>query len=154
MSIGLVRLAGDLASFNNMPTADVLDKLRAGIVGETEPLKSLGININEASLKARALSMGLIGVNDVMTTSARVQASYSLMLQQTSLAQGDFARTSGGLANQQRILAATIGNLKTTLGEAFLPLATTFTTVFASAGQSLTPWLEGLSTQILSLIHI
>jgi hypothetical protein len=148
MSLGLVKLASDLASFNNMDPSEVLAKLRSGIVGETEPLKSLGININEATLKAQALKMGLIGVKDTMTTSAKVQAAYALMLQQTSLAQGDFARTSDGLANQQRILNATLGNLKATLGTAFLPLATAFTTMFGSAVSGLTPWLEGMSQQI------
>ena len=44
MSMGLVTLAGDLASFNNMAPEEVLEKLRAGLTGETEPLKSLGVN--------------------------------------------------------------------------------------------------------------
>src|SRR3990172_4907086 len=52
MSTNLVELAGDLASFNNMDPTEVLEKLRSGLSGETEPLKSLGININEALLKA------------------------------------------------------------------------------------------------------
>ena len=59
MSIILVQLAADLGSFNNLPTADVLEKLRAGLTGESEPLKSLGININETMIKQEALNLGL-----------------------------------------------------------------------------------------------
>lgn len=55
MSQGLVTLAADLASFNNMDPTMVLDKLRAGLSGETEPLKTLGVNLNAALIEARAL---------------------------------------------------------------------------------------------------
>jgi len=123
MSIGLVNLAGDLASFNNMDPTEVMDKLRAGLSGETEPLKSLGININETILKVKALEMGLWNGKGALDASAKAQAAYALIMEQTTLAQGDFARTSGGLANQQRILAAEIENLKTALGEKLYPAA-------------------------------
>ncbi len=60
MSTSLVELAGDLASFNNVDPTEALDALRSGLTGETEPLKRFGVNINEATLKAKALELGLI----------------------------------------------------------------------------------------------
>jgi hypothetical protein len=60
MSTKLVTLAGDLASFNNIDPTEAADKLRAGLTGESEPLKSLGININETIIKAKALELGLV----------------------------------------------------------------------------------------------
>jgi hypothetical protein len=42
-------------------------------------------------------------------------------LKQTGDAQGDFARTSGGLANQQRILSAQVDNWQAGLGQMLLP---------------------------------
>ncbi len=125
MSTTLVQLAADLASFNNANPQEVLDALRSGLAGETEPLKRFGINLNEATLKAQALEMGLWDGKGTLDASARAQAAYALIMEQTSLAQGDFARTSGGLANQQRILAATLENLRAKVGTAFLPLMTT-----------------------------
>lgn len=124
MSTGLVTLAGDLASFNNMDPTDVLDKLRAGLSGETEPLKSLGVNINEALIKQKALELGLWDGVGALDASQKAQASYALIMEQTALAQGDFARTSDGLANQQRILEAQWEDIKSTLGTALLPLLT------------------------------
>jgi len=50
MSTGLVELAADLASFNNMDPTMVLDKLRAGLSGETEPLKTLGVILNASTI--------------------------------------------------------------------------------------------------------
>ena len=124
MSTNLVQLAGDLASFNNMDPTEVMDKLRAGLTGESEPLKSLGININETVIKAKAMEMGFKLVNGQLSAGAKAQAAYALMLEQSALAQGDFARTSGGMANQQRILKAQFANLKATIGTGLLPLVT------------------------------
>lgn len=122
MSTGLVQLASDLASFNNIDPTEVMDKLRAGLTGESEPLKTLGVNINQAMIETKALSMGLIKNGDVMTAAQKATASYALIMEQTTLAQGDFARTSKGLANQQRIMAANFENIKSTIGTALLPL--------------------------------
>ena len=124
MSTSLVGLAADLASFNNMDPTAVLDKLRAGLSGETEPLKALGVNINAALLEQKAFEMGLWDGEGALTAAAKAQASYALIMEQTSLAQGDFARTSEGLANQQRITDATMGGIKETLGTALLPAMT------------------------------
>src|SRR4030042_3325825 len=101
MSVGLVKLAGDLASFNNMDPTEVADKLRAMLSGETEPGKSLGINISDVILKERGLQLALWDGKGALDANAKAQAIYSLIMEQTTLAQGDFARTSDGLANQQ-----------------------------------------------------
>jgi len=123
MSMGLVGLAGDLASFNNMDPATVLDSLRAGLTGETEPLKKLGININQALIAEKALEMGLISEASELDANTKAQATYALVLSQTTLAQGDFARTSDGLANSQRIMKAELANVSSELGVQLLPLA-------------------------------
>ena len=60
MSLGLVTLASDLASFNNAAPIDTLDALRAGLTGETEPLKRFGVNINAAAIATKALDLGLV----------------------------------------------------------------------------------------------
>jgi phage-related minor tail protein len=124
MSMGLVTLAADLASFNNMDSTEVLDKLRAGLTGETEPLKALGVNLNAAMVEAKALEMGLLGVDGELSASAKAQATYALVLDQTKTAQGDFARTSDGLANSTRIAKAEFENISAQLGQSLLPIAT------------------------------
>ena len=122
MSKSLVGLAGDLASFNNVPVDQALDALKSGLTGETEPLKKFGVNINEATLKAQAMAMGLSDGKGPLDAAAKAQASYALIMKQTGTAQGDFARTSDGLANQQRIAAAQTENMKASLGQALLPV--------------------------------
>jgi hypothetical protein len=122
MSVDVVTLGADLASFNNLDTATVLEKLRAGLTGESEPLKSLGINMNDAMVKAKGLSMGLGDVNGVLSESEKVQARYAIIMEQTGTAQGDFARTSDGMANSTRIAKAQFTDMQATLGEQLLPI--------------------------------
>lgn len=177
MSTNLVKLAADLASFNNLDPTEALDKLRAGMAGETEPLRALGVNLNAASVSAKAVSMGIVkasvdmakvneaqfkydeatrksieatekygissneakaaaiaqgkaetALNDALegkipdlTAAQKAQAAYALIMEQTKTAQGDFARTSTGLANSQRIQNALFANTASTLGNNLLP---------------------------------
>jgi len=146
MSVGLVTLAGDLASFNNMAPELVLEKLRAGLTGETEPLKSLGVNINQAMIEAKALELGLWSGKGAIDASAKATASYAMIMEQTSLAQGDFARTSGGLANQQRILSANMTNLKASIGTALLPSVLSMISPLNTFASSLTGIVSGTGT--------
>lgn len=57
-----------------------------------------------------------------MDAAAKAQATYALILEQTTNAQGDFARTSDGLANQQRVAQASFKDLAVTLGQELLPI--------------------------------
>ena len=123
MSKELLTLAADLASFNNISTTDALDKLRAGLVGEAEPLRSLGVNINQATIETKAMELGLISAGQELSAAAKAQATYALILEQTTSAQGDFARTSDGLANSTRILQAELKDAGAQLGEKLLPIA-------------------------------
>jgi hypothetical protein len=123
MSKGLVQLAADLASFNNIDPALVLEKLRSGLVGEVEPLRTLGINLTMVAVKAKAVEMGLADASGEVSQAALLQARYALILEQSSNAQGDFARTSGGLANQSRIMTAQLKDAAAMLGQNLLPMA-------------------------------
>ena len=123
MSKTLVELAADLASFNNTGVDEALDALRSGLSGETEPLKRYGVALNDARLKEEALRMGLIETaSGTLPIAVKAQAAYALILKDTALAQGDFARTSDGLANQQRILAAETENMAAEIGQELIPL--------------------------------
>lgn len=121
LSPDIVQLAADLASFNNIAVDEAIEKLRAGLVGEAEPLRTLGVNINAALVDAKALELGLVDVTGTVTEAGKVQARYALILEQTTTAQGDYARTSEGIANTQRTLNAEWENAQTTIGQALLP---------------------------------
>lgn len=178
MSTSLVGLASDLASFNNVDPTQALDALRAGLTGETEPLKRFGVNLNAATIEAKAMELGLVdlavdmqevegrtialekaqrdqlkalekngsesleyrdaqqkvaeaesalqaamaGHAEELTAAQKAQAAYALIMEQTATAQGDFARTSEGLANQTRINEARFADLRAEVGGKLLPI--------------------------------
>lgn len=124
MSMSMVKLATDFASFNNASPEEALDAIKAALIGENDPIQRFGVLLNEAAIKAEALRLGLIKGKEAVTPAIQAQAAYSLILAQSGTAQDDFARTSDGLANQQRILKAEFLDLSAKVGAIFLPMVT------------------------------
>ena len=120
MSMTLVQLATDLASFNNTSVEQAITALRSGLSGETEPLKRYGVALNQAAIEAEAMALGLYDGRGAIDQAAKSMGIYQLVMRQTSTAQGDFERTGDGLANQMRKLDAQIEETKTAFGEGFL----------------------------------
>lgn len=130
ISTSLVELAGDLASFHNMSFSDTWKKLLSGLRGETEAIEDLGVDLRVSNLAdAFGMSTKEWGELDQRT---RLLNTYQYIMQETALAQGDFARTSDSYANQLRQLEENIQELKTTFGEALLPVMTDLVSWFNS----------------------
>lgn len=121
MSTTLVQLAADLGSFNNTSTEDAINALRSGLSGETEPLKRFGVALNEVTLKNKAMAMGFGEIKGAMDPAIKAQVTFALVMEQTKLAQGDYARTAGGTANTMKSLAAEFANAKVAIGDLLLP---------------------------------
>lgn len=122
----LTILASDLASFNNTSPEEAVLAIGAALRGESEPIRRYGVLLNEATLKQRAMALGIIRTtNEALTPQQRVLAAQAEILAQTSDAQGDFARTSDGLANTQRTNAAKWDDAMAKIGKALLPVVTT-----------------------------
>ena len=131
-SIDFVKLSSDLASFNNTSPEQAINAIGSALRGEAEPLRAYGVLLDDASLKQAALSLGIINTTkEALTPQQKVLAAQALIYQQTGAAQGDFARTSDGLANQTRILTAQLENAKVTIGEALLPIVLELATFFS-----------------------
>lgn len=121
MSTNLTGLSADFASFYNLDSAEAFDKIKAGISGETEPLRALGINMSVANLEAFALTQGINKQWKEMSQAEQVQLRYNYLMIASKDAQGDFARTSKGFANQLRIAQENLKQLGATLGALVLP---------------------------------
>lgn len=120
MSESITALSADMASFYNLNNNDAFDKIRSGISGETEPLKQLGINMNVANLEAFALTQGIKKQYMVMTQAEQTLLRYNYLMSVSKDAQGDFARTSTGWANQTRVLTEQWKIFQGTMGQGFI----------------------------------
>lgn len=198
MSLSLTKLSADMASFSNTSIEDAMVALKAGLVGESEPLRRFGVMLNEARIKAEAFRMGIArgdvdmaqvnartiavekaqkayndavakhgvsslearaamadiatkqqavedsmaGSNVQLDAQQKAMATYSLIMKDTSLQQGDFARTSESWANQTRINAAEFDNLKAAIGERLMPVAMTVMTWVREKLDAISAWWD------------
>ncbi|OPG98617.1 hypothetical protein B2I21_09760 [Chryseobacterium mucoviscidosis] len=120
MSVNLTELSADMASFYNLKTDDAYYKVFSGMVGETEPLKQLGVNMSMVNMEAYAMSQGITKSWLAMTQSEQAMLRYGYLLQVTADAQGDFARNGQSWANQIRIMGEQWNIFKGTMGAGFI----------------------------------
>lgn len=116
LSVGLVKLADDASSFFDVELDVALEKIRAGLVGESEPLRAFGVMLSEDAVKAEALKMGLGGTNRELDDHAKVAARAQLIMQGLAKATGDHERTLGSLNNQLKKLRGEWSNFTAELG--------------------------------------
>jgi hypothetical protein len=124
LSKSLVGLAGDLASFKNIGIEQATTALNGVFTGETESLKLLGIVMTEANLAQFALEKGIQKNIKSFTQAEKVQLRYAYVMENTKNAQGDFARTSGGAANQMRVFQESLKEVGQQFGAIILPAFT------------------------------
>jgi len=128
MAQDLTGLAGDFASFYNLPHEEAFMKLRSGISGETEPLKQLGINMSVANMETFALTQGIKTQWKNMSQQQQTMLRYQFIMNASRDAQGDFNKTlEESLANQQRVLQTRFGEK---LGQIMLPILPKITDIF------------------------
>lgn len=133
----IVRTAGDLSSFNNVPIADSSRAIQAALAGEREQLKRYGVVIREADVQRRALAQSGKTVASSLTQQEKVTATLSLITERMGVAVGDLARTQDSAANQARRLGAEVQTLKEEMAVALLP-------VFAAVTQRVLEFIKGI----------
>jgi phage-related protein len=124
LAIQLTSLAGDLSSFKNINIEEVTTALAGVFTGETESLKRLGIVMTEVNLQQFAMDQGIKKTLKSMSQQEKIMLRMQYIMKVTANAQGDFARTSGGMANQLRIAQGSLKELAETFGRIMLPVAT------------------------------
>ena len=151
----LTTRGADFASVFNLDVDEALRLVQSGLAGETEPLRKFGIDLSAATVEAFALANGIGAAGEPLTEAQKQQARYGAFLEQTNKVQGDFANTSDGLANAQRILAANFENVKAEVGGplvgAFANLTTALIPVVTELGPVLVGVLEELAPVITDL---
>lgn len=122
MSRGLTQLAYDMASFYNLRPETAFEKLQAGITGEVEPLKRLGILINETTVQQWALQKGWIKEGQQLSENQKVLARYNVIIEATRKSQGDLARTIDSPANVARAREAKLAEAQIEAGKNLLEM--------------------------------
>lgn len=141
----------DFASVMNLEVPDAASKFQSALSGSAEVLRPYGIDVSDAAVKQQALADGIWDGVGNMTESEKVMGRYRAVMEQTSQMAGDFANTSDGLANQQRVLAAEMENAKATIGEALVPAMEAIMGAVSPVLEAFTALPKGLQ-QTLALV--
>ncbi|MFA5252779.1 MAG: hypothetical protein WC454_09380 [Phycisphaerae bacterium] len=122
MAKGLTQLSYDMASFYNLKPEVAFEKLQAGISGEIEPLKRLGIVVNETTTKTYAYTHGIAKQGETLSEQQKILARYGVIMDATKKSQGDLARTIDSPTNQIRIMGEKVKQLSIDFGMALIPV--------------------------------
>lgn len=122
LTTDLVTRAADIGSAWNASTEDVTNGINSALIGSFEPLRKFGVIIDQAAVKQQALNMGLVEEGEELDSASEKLAIQALIMEQTANVAGDFANTSDGVANSQKILKAQWGDMQAQLGAGLLPV--------------------------------
>lgn len=120
LSENLTKLTYDLSSLYNVQFVDMYTKLQSGLIGQTKPLRSVGIDVTQQTLQPYLYDMGINKKVTELTQAEKVLLRYIAILKQSSTAHGDFARTIETPANQLKILRDQVAELGRWFGTVFM----------------------------------
>lgn len=147
LSKSLTELSIDLGSFNNIADADVMRDLQAAMTGSSETMKKYGVVVDAAAVKQELLNMNMDP--KTATNAQKVMARYNIIMDKTTAAQGDAARTADSFSNQTKAVKAAIEDAAAEIGVVFLPAAEKVASVVRDAIVVFAEWAKGNETLVL-----
>lgn len=141
----LIGLGADLSSMFGGTTTEAIEAVSSALRGETDPIEKYGISLNDAALTAKGLEMGIEKTGGAFTTQQKQLITQALLFEQAADAQGNFAREGDTFQGKLQRASAQWDNLKTTIGEAFLPV---LTNVMGFISESVIPGIAGLGDSL------
>lgn len=120
-AIQAAELAGDLAAFKDLETADVLDRINRALLGENESLKTIGVGIDANLVKQRALIDTGKTREDQLTRLEKAQAALAVIQEKSAFAAGNLADTQDEVAVRTKNVAATFREIRDEMARQLLP---------------------------------
>lgn len=125
LSRNLIKLQQDTASLYNLQSSEVATKFQSALAGQTRAVRSLGVDITQATLQQELYNMG---INESITNLNRASKTvliYLTMQRQLANANGDASRTINSMANQMKIFKEQVAIAGRQLGALFIPILKT-----------------------------
>jgi hypothetical protein len=136
----MVELAGDVGSFNDVSTGDVIRDFQSALVGNHETLRKYGVVINETTLLQEAINSGLVTSKNELTEEIKIRARMNILIAGTTDAQGDLSRTQDSATNVEAALNSQIEKTLELYGDA--------------VNKGLTPWRKAITGTITDLNNL
>ena len=145
LSETMVKLANDLGSLHNVDASVAAEKLRSALAGNTRAMQAWGISVHDASIEEWLASKGINASMRSMNEATQAAARYAFILEKTTSAQGDLARTLESPANQMKILATQGKLLLQNFGALIIPVLTPFVRLLNMIVQPINALLQAMT---------
>lgn len=118
----LTTLASDMGSAFNKDPAVAVEALGSALRGESEPIRQFNVMLDDASVRAKAVELGLADTAAEVDNYGKTQGRLAIIMEQTADIQGNYLRTADDAANATRNATAEFENMQANLGQAMLPI--------------------------------
>lgn len=139
----LLTLGSDLAAQFGGETSQAVEAIGSLMRGEADPIERYGVSISETAVSAELAARGQDTLTGKALEAAKAQARLDLLMRDTVDAHGAWNREADTAAGKQQRAAKQWDDLKTRIGEGFLPVITA-TTGFLS--DKLLPGIDNITT--------
>lgn len=146
LALGMTELTYDLASLWDVPFETAAQRMRSALAGITRAVQQFGLDVSKASMDAWLLSKGIDASYNSLSRADKMMAIYLKMMENTSAAQGDLARSALQPANMFRFLKEQAGLAARQLGAAIFPILTAVIPLFIHAAQAVQMFAASLSS--------
>lgn len=145
MAEQMTSLALDLASFGNMDETASVNAMTKAVMGESEAAKTLGAVLNDSTRAQAMAALGLKGTYDKLDQLTKMQVNYQAILQQSLDAIGDCQRSLDGYESTKKRYIAKLKEIKTIVGQFFLPTYQKILSIGAKGLTMIRDWLQKLT---------
>lgn len=145
MAKQMTSLALDLASFGNTDETASVNAMTKAVMGESEAAKTLGAVLNDSTRAQAMAALGLKGTYDKLDQLTKMQVNYQAILQQSPDAIGDCQRSLDGYESTKKRYIAKLKEIKTIVGQFFLPTYQKILSIGAKGLTMIRDWLQKLT---------
>jgi DNA-binding HxlR family transcriptional regulator len=124
-STDLTGVAADLGAFANLPTEQAINAIGSALKNERDPLEAFGVILTDAEVRAALFRKTGEKVTGALSAQQNVVGTLAAIHEKAADKVGAFARENDELGNKTQRNGAEFENLKTSIGEVFLPVAVT-----------------------------
>ena len=132
-SEALTMLGADWSALRNISFEESYTKMASALAGQSRAVRSLGVDITQATLAQYAANAGIETSISKMSGAQKAQLRMIAILDQSRVAWGDMAKTLNTPANQFRLISQNVNTLARIIGNIFLPVI-----------QKVLPYINGL----------
>lgn len=136
LSQGMTQLTYDLASLWDKPFDETASKLQSGISGISTAVKSYGIDISRTAADQWLMDNAIDATYNDLGRANKMIVMYNMLMEHTTTAQGDLARSALQPANMLRILGEQSRIAGRMMGAAVFPVVTKLIPLFIMLAQA------------------